>query len=58
MKGVSLKVETQEKWFATLPFSAVASSAFKTMLHTGDSEPSQHDDNRTNNERIKEQQNL
>lgn len=55
LTGVTLKPETQEKWFATLPFAAAVSSSLKTMVHMDQSESVHHEDNRATNVREKEQ---
>lgn len=45
LKGATLKAQTEEKWFVTLPFCAAVSSAVKAMLHLDDSEIVHHEDN-------------
>ena len=55
LKGVTMSIITQEKWFLTLPFAAAVTSALKTMLHTVDIDMQHHEDNRATVNRESEQ---
>ena len=55
LKGITLKIQTQEKWFLTLPFAAGVRSAVKTMLHMDEVESHHHEDNRATVSRETEQ---
>ena len=55
LKGITLKIQTQEKWFLTLPFAAGVTSAVKTMLHMDEVETHHHEDNRATVSRETEQ---
>ena len=56
LKGVTMSIITQEKWFLILPFAAVVTSALKNMLHKDEIDMQHQEDNRATVTRETEQQ--